>query len=236
MFDSIQMTNVRTTTSTEECPPQSNQPQQLHWQASQHPNRPTVHPTKLASRYRLPTMHAQRPASSVQTVEQELAAYTTSPCSPEGTDPLSFWAVSRASHGDLKTYRYCYVLQVSRSTYPTLYRIAMDHLPIQASAVPCERVFSSSSETMTKRRNRISPILLEALQMLKFFFKKERLNFTKGWGTLQSEMLVDVSDDDVLATIVERDVSGELQGKVNDVMYFIGDEEGDELAELPDIF
>jgi hypothetical protein len=115
----------------------------------------------------------------------------------------------------------------------------MNYLPIQASAVPCEQVFSSSAETMTKRRNRISPILMEALQMLKFFLKKERLNFTKGWAITQPEMMVEVSDDDILATIVEANVSAEtadLQGALNDVMYFIGDEEGDELAEMPELF
>lgn len=46
--------------------------------------------------------------------------------------------------------------------------------------------------------------------------------------------------NDVLATIVETDFSGKfagLQGKLNDVrMYFIGDEEGNELAEVPEIF
>jgi hypothetical protein len=54
----------------------------------------------------------------------------------------------------------------------------MDYLPIQASAVPCERAFSSSAETDTKRRNRIRPELMEALQVLKFALKKSRLNFT----------------------------------------------------------
>jgi hAT family C-terminal dimerisation region len=54
----------------------------------------------------------------------------------------------------------------------------MDYLPIQASAVPCERVFSSSAETDTKKRNRIKPELMEALQVLKFALKKARLSFT----------------------------------------------------------
>jgi hypothetical protein len=54
----------------------------------------------------------------------------------------------------------------------------MDYLPIQASAVPCERVFSSSAETDTKKRNRIRPELMEALQILKFALKKSRLDFT----------------------------------------------------------
>jgi hAT family C-terminal dimerisation region len=57
----------------------------------------------------------------------------------------------------------------------------MDILPIQGSAVPCERVFSSGKETTTARRNRISPELMEALQMLKFAVHKGRsLNFTAG--------------------------------------------------------
>ena len=57
----------------------------------------------------------------------------------------------------------------------------MDILPIQASSVPCERVFSSGKETHSARRNRISPDLMEALQLLKFSVKQGRgLNFTAG--------------------------------------------------------
>jgi hypothetical protein len=57
----------------------------------------------------------------------------------------------------------------------------MDILPIQASSVPCERVFSSGKETRSARRNRISPDLMEALQLLKFSVKQGRgLNFTTG--------------------------------------------------------
>ncbi len=57
----------------------------------------------------------------------------------------------------------------------------MDILPIQASSVPCERVFSSSKETTTARRNKLSPKLVEALQVLKFEAKHNKvLNFTVG--------------------------------------------------------
>ena len=66
--------------------------------------------------------------------------------------------------------------------------IAMDYLPVQALSVPSERVFSSSAETDTKKCNRIHPILMEALQMLKFALKKERLNFMEGWGTSETTM------------------------------------------------
>lgn len=54
----------------------------------------------------------------------------------------------------------------------------MDYLPIQASAVPCEHVFSLSADTDMKKRNRIKPELMEALQVLKFALKKEQINFT----------------------------------------------------------
>jgi len=59
----------------------------------------------------------------------------------------------------------------------------MDYLVIQATSVPCERVFSSAKETDTAKQNRISPMLMEALQTLKFILKKKRLNFIKGWAT-----------------------------------------------------
>ena len=74
-------------------------------------------------------------------------------------------------------------LQESQNRFPKLFCLAMDILPIQASSVPCERVFSSGKETMTPRRNRISPELMESLQLLKFSFKKgQRLNITIGTG------------------------------------------------------
>ncbi|KAJ2923582.1 hypothetical protein H1R20_g13520, partial [Candolleomyces eurysporus] len=71
--------------------------------------------------------------------------------------------------------------QENREEYPTLSQLAIDILPIPGSAVPCERVFSSAKETMTSRRGRILPGLMEALQMLKFSLKKSLcLDFTAG--------------------------------------------------------
>ncbi|KIK11440.1 hypothetical protein PISMIDRAFT_19526 [Pisolithus microcarpus 441] len=59
----------------------------------------------------------------------------------------------------------------------------MDYLPIQASSVPCEREFSSSAETDTKKQNQIGPILMEASQMLKFHLKQECIDFLVNWVT-----------------------------------------------------
>lgn len=66
--------------------------------------------------------------------------------------------------------------------------MALDYIPIQASAVPCERAFSSCAETDTKRRNRLSPIMIEVLQMLKYAFNHETLDFMTGWITPKSEL------------------------------------------------
>jgi hypothetical protein len=78
--------------------------------------------------------------------------------------------------------------QANRMEFPMLFSIAMDYLPIQATSVPCERVFSSAKDTDTAKRNRISPVLMEALQMLKYSLKKECLNFMDGWPTSEAVM------------------------------------------------
>ncbi|KAL0565872.1 hypothetical protein V5O48_016148, partial [Marasmius crinis-equi] len=72
--------------------------------------------------------------------------------------------------------------QLDRSKYPLLYKIAMDVLPIQESAVPCERIFSSSKETDTDRCNRLKPETFERLQIMKFIYRRNRLDFTQGLG------------------------------------------------------
>src|SRR5712692_3226990 len=79
-------------------------------------------------------------------------------------------------------------IQINKVEFPTLFGIALDYLPIQASSVPCERVFSSAKETDTLKCNCIHPVLMEALQTLKFSLKKERFNFTGGWQTALSKM------------------------------------------------
>lgn len=81
--------------------------------------------------------------------------------------------------------------------------MAMDYLPIQALSVPCEHVFSSSAEMDTKCRNRISPILMEALRMLKFYLKKERLNFTSAWMTELTDLSADDPDINLLDELLK---------------------------------
>jgi hypothetical protein len=84
----------------------------------------------------------------------------------------------------------------------------MDYIPIQASSVPCERAFSSSAETDTTRRNRISPVLMEALQMLKYTFNHlSTLDFTSDLLTAEAELVMDTNVD-LLANLMSA--SGDL--------------------------
>lgn len=108
---------------------------------------------------------------------------------------------------------------MKRKTYPTLFAIAMDYLPVQASAVPCERVFSSSAETDTKKRNRICETLMEALQMLKYGLKKERLNFTQQFIISQHDFPGDDPDESNGAQ------SNESQDPTDDILATIASEE-----------
>ncbi len=94
-------------------------------------------------------------------------------------------------------------LQSNCLTHPTIFTIAMDYLPIQASSVPCKRVFSSSAETDMKWRNCINPDLIEVLQVLKFQLKKECLNFMAGWSTEKKQIVDNNLEEDLLETLLE---------------------------------
>lgn len=118
--------------------------------------------------------------------------------------------------------------QSSQSTYPTLFSVSLDYLPIQASAVPSERAFSSSAETDTKKRNRINPVLMEALQMLKFALKKARLDFTAGWITSENDMQECEPEEDLLAALLGNDGEDSLDKIIQDLGESDSDGEEDE--------
>lgn len=65
----------------------------------------------------------------------------------------------------------------SASRFPRLFQLSMTILAVPATSVPSERVFSSSGRTDTAARNRLSPELMEALQILKFNRRNNVLDF-----------------------------------------------------------
>lgn len=141
-------------------------------------------------------------ASSITSVEEEFRQYSTSMLPVLGSiESLKFWQVRIGLH-----FRLQYIIlkfdfsQANECVFPTLFAMAMDYLPIQSSSVPCERAFSSSAETDTKKRNRIHPALMEVLQLLKYAYKmKGALDFTQ--GILTNEAHLAPSDGDLLADL-----------------------------------
>lgn len=90
------------------------------------------------------------------------------------------------------THLFAYSLpQQNVHRYPTLARIALDVLPVQASSVACERLFSSAKLTATDLRSRLGPDELEKLQLLKFDWKREVFDLAKENDNYEQEMLID---------------------------------------------
>ena len=81
--------------------------------------------------------------------------------------------------------------QKHEHVYPLLFCLAMDVLPAQATAVPCERVFSSSKETCSLRRSQLGSATIEKLQILKHLYHRKRLNFTAGLVAEEKDYVID---------------------------------------------
>ncbi|KAJ8489040.1 hypothetical protein ONZ45_g13718 [Pleurotus djamor] len=105
-----------------------------------------------------------------------------------------------------------------RRAYPLIFKVAVDVMPMQASSVSCERVFSSAKETDTLRRSRLSSMTMEVLQFLKFTYRAERkgLSFTDHYIAREDELLsLDADPNDLhrfVAERRERDVEALLDG------------------------
>jgi hypothetical protein len=60
---------------------------------------------------------------------------------------------------------------------------------MQASSVPMERVFSSAKESTRLRRANLTPSMMEMLQVLKFGFRLDRLNFMATFVSTEKELV-----------------------------------------------
>src|SRR6266481_6042551 len=113
--------------------------------------------------------------------------------------------------------------------YLTWYLPALDYLLIQASSVPSKRVFLSSAETDTKHHNILRPLLMEALQMLKFSIKGHCLDFGMAWVTDKSllgieEVGGDKSDSVDIMDDVMKASTDDAWDKISQVLGEYGEE------------
>jgi hypothetical protein len=67
------------------------------------------------------------------------------------------------------------MVQWNSTRYDVWASLARDILPIMASSVSSERAFSSAGITISKRRNRLKPDIVEALQFLKCIYRRDLL-------------------------------------------------------------
>ncbi|KAG1796431.1 uncharacterized protein HD556DRAFT_1234665, partial [Suillus plorans] len=77
--------------------------------------------------------------------------------------------------------------------------------------VLCERAFSSSGETCALRHSRILPDLLGKLQVFKYIYKGERLDFAADWIATEADYGI---EGDVTQSAVEELLSS---GKIEEL-------------------
>ncbi|KAG8699533.1 hypothetical protein FRC08_005261 [Ceratobasidium sp. 394] len=104
---------------------------------------------------------AQRAVHDLAAVQMEMAGYialgtVSASDTHSGVDIISQW-------------------KSLRHTFPLIHRLAVDILPVQASSVSSERVFSSSKLTCTRERSRMAVGTVESLQVLKHSLKRRRV-------------------------------------------------------------
>ncbi|KAF5340659.1 hypothetical protein D9611_007287 [Ephemerocybe angulata] len=97
---------------------------------------------------------------------------------------------------------------------PTWASLARDHLAIMASSVSSERAFSAAGITISKRRNRLLPDLVEALQFMKCHLRKDVI-FREGLSSV-TEAELEVVDDDGDAEWEEEIEPGVWDGGLGD--------------------
>jgi hypothetical protein len=107
----------------------------------------------------------------------------------------------------------------------------MDYLPVQGSSVPCKHVFLLSAEIDTKKWNWIKPVLMEALQMLKFYHKKSLLNFTVGL-VLEEDDFQEGDSKDLLAELLSSCLD-HTQHSIDKILTSLSDPRDETLEDNP---
>jgi hypothetical protein len=129
---------------------------------------------------------AEDQACDLCTVRNELRRYKEEPPPPQADDvPLDlvrYWNVSFLVHA---ASALGVVLNQKRKDsekfHPLIFKVALDVLPVQASAVSCEQIFSQRNETCVLQQGLRPGGMYEVLQVLKHLYDEEQLDFTSHW-------------------------------------------------------
>jgi hypothetical protein len=81
--------------------------------------------------------------------------------------------------------------------FPLMFQAILDVLPMQASAVSCEHVFSSSKETCAMHQNLLSLSLFEVLQVFKHIYKQGCLDFMSDLITMEENHSIESVTEEV---------------------------------------
>jgi hypothetical protein len=154
---------------------------------------------------------AQELADDKNTVEKELNRWVADPLwlKSQPLNLVRFWDV-RFCFPQLIIQVTIYLAQESEMSYPLMFRVALDILPVQASAAPCERIFSSSKETCIVRRSLLSASLVEILQVLKQLYKEERLDFTSHWIAKEEDYSIEHATEAAIRELMSTGRTEEL--------------------------
>ena len=84
-------------------------------------------------------------------------------------------------------------------------------MPVQASAVPCECLFSAAKLIATDHHARLSPAVFEELQILKFAWRDKLIN----WAALNTEEVEDVEEIFVHFLVEDDEMREWEQGEID---------------------
>ena len=93
-------------------------------------------------------MKADTAAKPTEGVGAELYAYVTEPILDESTDPLLYW-------------------KLNATKYPSLCKVALEYLTIQASSAAVERIFSIAGKIFKPDWCRMTDVQFERMMFIK---------------------------------------------------------------------
>lgn len=103
-------------------------------------------------------------------------------------------------------------IQSHASLYPTLARIALDILPVPASSVSVERLFSRAKEVSTDRRSRLGPDVFEWLECLNYYWRTLIVDYARA----NSDQVEECEILDYVVMVEEDEMLRDLEDLVSD--------------------